>query len=118
MSYDICLREPKTGMVATLDTPHQMRGGTYIHGGTYNAELNVTYNYARHFYATIGEHGIRSIYGMTGADSIPILTKAAMKLEEDYNEDYWAPTEGNARKALMELVALAKMRPDCIWGGD
>ena len=32
--------------------------------------------------------------------------------------DYWEPTAANAIKPLYQLIALAKMRPDCIWDGD
>ena len=46
MSYDLSLLDPVTREVLTLDEPHQMRGGTYQEGGTREARLNVTYNYA------------------------------------------------------------------------
>jgi hypothetical protein len=117
MSYDIRLKNPITGDTLTLDEPHQMKGGTYAFGGTDRAELNVTYNYAKHF-VTIGEKGIRSIYGMTGAESIPVLKRAIEVLKDDVNEDYWKATEGNAKAALLQLLALAQMRPDGVWDGD
>ncbi len=118
MSYDIDLKDPITGKVLQLDYPHHMRGGTYCVGGTTDASLNVTYNYGKHFQTVLGEKGIRTIYGMTGADSIPVLEKAASQLSDDVHEDYWKPTEGNAKSAVMQLVALAKMRPDGVWDGD
>jgi hypothetical protein len=31
-----------------------------------------------------------------------------------YN-DYWKATEGNAKRALCQLVALAQLRPDGVW---
>lgn len=31
---------------------------------------------------------------------------------------YWDATAANALKPLYQLIALAKMRPDCIWDGD
>lgn len=115
MSYDISLLDPVTKEVVELDNPHQMSGGTYAVGGTSEAWLNVTYNYAKH-YSGIGENGIRTINGMTGVESIPLLEKVAADLGNDVDEnDYWNPTEGNAKLALMQLVALAKMRPDGIW---
>lgn len=75
-------------------------------------------NYARHFKRVLGEKGIRAIYGMTGAESIPVLEDAASKLADDVSDDYWEPTEGNAKRALLQLAALARMRPDGIWDGD
>lgn len=117
MSYDIYLNDPITGDTIQLDEPHQMKGGTYAIGGTYDAELNVTYNYSQHFYRVL-DGGIRSIYGKTGAESIPILQAAADQLGDDVDDDYWKATEGNAKAALLQLIALAKMRPDGVWQGD
>ena len=138
MSYDISLCDPVTGEVLELETPHHMRGGTYEMGGTTEAHLNVTYNYAKHYYPRfpvrkvkrqlvadrggweIGEElgGIRSIYGMTGAESIPFLQAVIEKLGDDVADDYWEATEGNAKRALSQLLALAQMRPDGVWMGD
>ena len=50
MSYDISLADPVTGETLELDAPHYMRGGTYAVGGTTDAHLNVTWNYAKHYY--------------------------------------------------------------------
>lgn len=119
MSYNIELTCPVTGRTMELDENHHMRGGTYAVGGTRYAELNVTYNYSKYYYALIdADRGIRAIYGMTGAESIPILQKAADALKNDVDDDYWAGTEGNAKAALLQLIALAKMRPDGVWRGD
>jgi len=113
MSYDIRLKCPLTG-----DHPHHLRGGTYILGGTNDAWLNITYNYSQHYFRTLGDKGIRTIYGMTGAESIPVLKSAAEKLKNDIDNDYWKSTEGNAKAALLQLISLAEMRPDGIWDGD
>lgn len=64
------------------------------------------------------DKGIRAIYGMTGAKSIKVLDEAVQKLGDDVCSDYWEPTEGNAKAALLKLIALAEMRPDGIWDGD
>lgn len=118
MSYDIELRDPVTKETLQLDAPHHMRGGTYAVGGTTDAHLNVTYNYGKHYYRVFGEGGIRSIYGKTGAESIAVLENAISQLGDDVANDYWEPTEGNAKRALVQLLALAKMRPDGVWDGD
>lgn len=65
-----------------------------------------------------GKDGIRTIYGMTGAESIPIIKAAMEKLSDDVSEDYWEATEGNAKKALAGLLAFAQIRPDGLWKGD
>lgn len=178
MSYDIYLREPVTGETAEVPG-HLMVGGTFRadyhpETGTFTpalnteAHLNITYNYGSYYYEATNEKGIRSIYGMTGGDSIAVLEKMIKILETKYkindewiytkrdktiyldekgnvvrdpldvimkklpvekkkitvdryegpNRDYWEPTAANAIKTLYQLIALAKMRPDCIWDGD
>ncbi len=118
MSYDIELIDPVTKEPVELNEPHHMRGGTYALGGSTRAHLNVTYNYAVIFHRVLGSEGIRTIYGMTGAESIPLLEGAATQLGNDVDPDYWKATEGNAKRALLQLAALAKMRPDAVWTGD
>ncbi|KGI72019.1 hypothetical protein [Collinsella sp. 4_8_47FAA] len=117
MSYDIRLCDPVTHETLEVDSPHLMAGGTYALGGTTELWLNVTYNYARHYHC-LGERGIREIYGKTGAESIPMLKAAALRLGDDVSDDYWEATEGNAKRALLQLLALARMRPDGVWDGD
>jgi len=118
MSYGIRLADPVTSETIELPERHALAGGTYALGGTTEAWLNVTYNYATHFYRVLGEHGIRAIYGLTGQQSIPILEHAADQLGDDVVPDYWAVTEGNARRALLDLVALARLAPHGVWAGD
>lgn len=122
MSYDIYLKDPKTGEKFDIESKHHvlnhLKGGTYCIGGTKYAELNITYNYSKFFYEHMGENGIREIYGKTGAESIPILRKAIEELGDDVDPDYWKATEGNAKRALQHLVTLAEMAPDGVWDGD
>lgn len=118
MSYDIYLRDPVTNDVLELNEAHQMRGETYQIGGTQSAWVNITSNYGGHYKRVLGEKGIRSIYGLTGAVSIPLLRAGADQLGDDVSPDYWAATEGNAKRALLQLIALAELRPDGVWDGD
>lgn len=118
MIYDIRLTEPVGRNTIELDGAHQIGGGTYVVGGTTEAWLNITYNYGKHYYRVFGSKGIRTIYGMTGAESIPLLKEAMSKLADDVSVDYWDDTEGNAKKALAGLLAFAQLRPDGIWEGD
>ena len=140
MSYDIYLTDSVTREPIELEEAHYMRGGTYPLSGTTEAWLNITYNYADWYYrpGVFGEtyedsKGIRTIYGMTGAESIPVLKRAIEALEsttEDISEEdrrnckrqgctgYWIPTRANAIRPLYQLLALAQMRPDGIWEGD
>lgn len=135
MSYDISLVDPVTRETLTMDAPHQMRGGTYAIEGTDEMWVNITYNYARWYYKdyAFGEKGIRSIYGLSGAESIPVLKKAIAGLEstdEELPEEemqkyieqgvtgYWVATRENAIRPLYQLLAMAQMRPDGVWEGD
>lgn len=118
MSYDISLLDPVSRNVIELDEPHQMKGGAYQVGGTREAWLKVTYNYSEHYDRVFGVDGIRTIYRMTGAESLPVLEEAAAKLGDDLSDNYWEATEGNAKRALLQLAALARLRPDGIWDGD
>ena len=117
MSYDIYLADPISKEILQLTTPHHMTGGTYALGGTTNCYLNVTWNYGKH-YGGLGDKGLRTIYGMTGAESLKVLEPLAESLSDDTSEDYWEPTEGNAKRAILQLIALATMRPDGVWEGD
>lgn len=140
MSYDICLCDPVTLEVLHTDHLHHMAGGTYVLGGTSEMWLNITYNYSQWYYrpgvfarTKKDSKGIRTIYGMTGAESIPVLKKAIDKLnslttdisakerkdcEEQGCTGYWMPTRKNAIRPLYQLLAFAQMRPDGIWRGD
>lgn len=117
MSYDIRLD------CGEFTQPHHFIGGTHALGGTTSPWLNVTYNYSSHFYRVMGNGGIRSIYGMTAAESLPVLTMAIDALGTDVDADYWAATEGNARKALLGLRGIAEQaivegKADARWDGD
>lgn len=118
MSYDINLIDPVTHEVITFDSPHDLRGGTYALGGALTAWLNITYNYSQFYYKHFGEQGIRTIYGMTAGESIPLIQSVIDKLGDDVTDNYWDSTEGNAKAALIDLLELAKMAPYGIWEGD
>lgn len=118
MSYNIELIDPVTKVPVEFDEPHHMRGGTYAMGRTIRARLNVTYNYSAIFRRVLGDEGIRTIYGKSGAESIQLLEGAAAQLGDDVDGNYWEATEGNAKHVLATLAAMAKMRPGAVWAGD
>ena len=140
MSYNISLRDPVTHEVLETENPHQITSGTFAMGGTTEMWLNVTRNYADWYYrpgvfarTKKASKGIRTIYGLTGAESIPVLKNAIAKLEsmtvdisdEERREceeqgatDYWMPTRENAIRPLYQILAFAQMRPDGVWEGD
>jgi hypothetical protein len=118
MSYDLSLTDAATGTTLEVADKHNIAGGTYVLGGSTLLELNVTYNYSKHYYKIMGEKGIRTLYSMTGKESLPVLANAIAALNDDVSSDYWEATEGNARKALIDLFSLACMAPDGVWQGD
>jgi hypothetical protein len=117
VSYDIRITDGN-GETLTAEEPHTITGGTYAMGGTTEAWLNVTYNYAPHFYRLFGDKGIRWLYGQKVANTVEPLLAAASQLGDDVHRDYWQPTEGNAKAALLNLVQLARLFPDGVWDGD
>lgn len=120
VSYDIHLNDPVTKQTIELENPHFMRGGTYAIDVTKELSLNITYNYACIFCrpGVLGKKGIRSIYGKTGAESIPVLRKATETLTDEVAPNYLKTTEGNVKKSLYQLLSMAHMRPDGVWYGD
>ena len=126
MSYDIDLLDPITKKVIEIKDAHFLRGGTYKMGGSTELSLNVTYNYSKILHQVLQpkttpsefKSGIRSLYGMTAFEATPILETAISTLKDDFDEDYWKPTEGNTKKALNNLLTMCKMRPDAIINGD
>jgi len=117
MSYDISLVAPGTHKPVTVN--RQTEGGTIVLGGTTDASLNVTYNYAPHFYEQIDkDKGIRWLYGKTGAETIDRLAAAVAVLGTKRDRDYWKNTPGNAGHALSVLLAWARAHPEGVWEGD
>lgn len=133
MSWDVDLCDPVTNEVLELESPHFMRGGTYAIDGTKEMSLNITFNYTR-FYNDAFEGSFRSLDGMSGAESIPILKAAIEKIKDpkvpDLNQEewehyescqatgYWMPTKENCLRPLYQLISLAQMRPDGVWRVD
>lgn len=117
MSWDFDLCDPVSGDVITIDEPHFMRGGTYKIGGNDELTLNITFNYTNIICKAMGlEQSYGHIFnGKTALETIPMLEKAIANLGDDVNPDYWEPTEGNAKRALIQLLTMAKMRPDGVW---
>lgn len=118
MSYDIYLTDPVTGETLRTREPHYIAGGSFTFGDTTELWLNITWNYAPFYYRVFGDAGIRTIYGMRGKVSLPLFDWAVRSLRENRDPNYWTATEGNARAALLDLAAFAKLEPNGVWRGD
>ncbi len=112
MSYDVYVEDPERPESAVeIQGKNYFRGGTYEVGGTPLAHLNITYNYRDSFVKVFGEQGIRSLYGRTVGEVLPMLVDAIAVLGTDRDEDYWKATDGNAGAALSDLMNICLMCP-------
>ena len=112
MSYDIYFTDPVSRKTIELNDVHFMRGGTYAVGGTKDLHFNITYNYARNY----AKHNfsIEDLIDKTALEAIPELKRVIALLGDDVSDDYWEATDGNAKRALISLLTMAKMRPDAV----
>jgi hypothetical protein len=136
MSYDIYLKDPVTKQTCEIP-PHLMAGGTHKAelidgklGQTLDTEahLNITYNYAKWYYAAfegldcdkyrefeVGEDGfkgIRSIYGLSGANSIPIIQQAIDRMEDTTWRTDLDVTEETLERDYQEALAQWDDEPE------
>lgn len=111
MSYDVDLIDPDTLEVLPFSEQFE-EGGTYAIGGVAECSLNITYNYAEVFGPLV-----RNLDGKTATETLPALTEFCQVWEgrEPYERDYWAPTPGNALKAIARLVTFATAHPNGVW---
>lgn len=115
MSYDCRLVDPVTKECLHSPVPHHITGGTYAVGGTDELWVNITYNYGPIYRRVMGGGLYDTIDGKLAAETIPMLQEAISKLGDNVSSNYWDSTEGNAKKALYKLLAIAQMRPDGMW---
>ena len=112
MSYDVDFCDPVSKKVIELDEPHFMRGGTYAIGGTKELTLNITYNYSGNY--SKHNFSIKDLDEKTALDVIPELERVISELGDDVSDNYWDATDGNAKKALIQLLTMCRMRPDAV----
>lgn len=113
MGYDISFLDPVSKQMIQLEHTHHMHGGTYAIGGTSNLEFYITFNYAE-IYSKHNFNVVDDLNGKLAVDVIPVLDRVISELGDDTDPDYWNPTEGNAKRALITLRTMAKMRPDAL----
>lgn len=95
------------GKVVLVDS--HTEGGTYQVGGSVDGDLNVTYNYGKHF-------RFPYLHEMKAEHSIKLFENAIKELGDSTKDlDYWKPTEGNVSHCLCILLKWAKQHPDAIW---
>lgn len=99
MSYWIRLETMNGDLIDTGTSREE--GGTYQVGGSNMSELNVTYNYSKHF-------DFNLLHDLTAKGAMPILLKKFSELKDNEVKNYWYPTEGNTRKAISILLAFVR----------
>lgn len=87
-----------------------------VSGAGVVASAHATYNYSKHYYRVFSsEHGLYALSGLTGEQSVPVLQNAVKQLADDETCDPWQATEGNAKRALLNFLALANEFPKAVW---
>ena len=114
MSYDCSINFQKNNERVFLPVKHEIIGGTFRLGGNDEAWLNITSNYYASFEKAFHDkEGIKLLHGMDVKESLPILEDAIGNLgDEPPVDDYWAATDGNAKRALRNLKYLAELTLD------
>lgn len=113
MSFDVYL-EDENGHPVSVD--RHSEGGTYVVGGTYEATLNITYNYSWFYFNILDkEKGLRWLNEMVAKRTLRRLEAAVKILGTHKNENYWLDTPGNAGYALNILLGWAKQHPEGKW---
>ena len=105
MTYWISLHDENNEI---LPVPRFVEGGTYAIGGSEEADLNVTYNYANSF-------DFRGLQGRTGAETESELSEVVARLGDNPDPDYWADTPGNAGHACVILWRWTQLHPQGRW---
>jgi hypothetical protein len=109
MSYDIYIVSAN-GDDVLFREKHTINGGTYEVGGTNDAHLNVTFNYAPIFKEVLDpELGIKILNDMDINESLQLLDDANRSLSGTPDNDYWKCTEGNVKKVIQDLIKMAEM---------
>ncbi len=86
-------------------------GGTFMAGGSDEADLNVTYNYGGHF-------KFKALHGRRAGDTVAELREAAERLGTERADDYWEASPGDAEHACALLLRWAEQHPGCAWVVD
>ena len=106
MSWWVSLVDPETKEI--VEVPRFQEGGSQVLGGTTVGDLNVTYNYRKHY-------DFKDLNGQVAGDMIEDLEIDVQKLGVVRTNDYWDPTPGNVGFALSILLAWARRHPTAVF---
>lgn len=100
MGYSLWLEDKETEQMCRRKEPEVDLGNVLCIGGSDLMEFNITYNYKPYYHNTKGfeKDGIRTIYGLTGKESLPLLKRLAEDIENNFKKDgKWIKTRVKQR---------------------
>jgi len=111
VSYWVSLINNKGDIV---EVENHSEGGTFVVGGTNEADLNITYNYGKYTWKYLKE-GLKSLNNKKAKNFIPTFEKAVKELGTKRDNDYWKPTKGNVGYMFNILLKWARQYPEAIF---
>ena len=111
MSYSLWLEDKKTGLMCERKKPEVDLGNMLCIGGSDLMEFHITYNYSYYYYEAEGfeEEGIRTIYGKTGEQSLPLLRNLSAQIMKKYfnaSKNRWKQTIRQKQVAVVNGEVL------------
>lgn len=73
-----------------------------------DASIVLSSSFERHF-------DFNAIHGMTGAESLPVLREAILRLGTEGVQNYWEAIPGNVGVACARLAQWAEQHPSARW---
>ncbi len=114
MSYDIDIIDREANEIVTLTNKHHLKGGTYPANGTNQLSFNITYNYSPNY--AKHDFSINDLNNKTIKETLATIRKVKNKLKGKPSDNYWEPSDGNAKKALQDLITMASFaKPKHVW---
>jgi hypothetical protein len=115
MSYDVDIIDPHTKEVVSIEKKHDLRGGIFVVGGTRELTYNITYNYCVNYDACL--FSIHDLNKKTIKETMGKLKEVEYKLQGKPDDNYWKSSDGNAKKAVQDLITLSELAPseECLW---
>lgn len=115
MGYDIKLLDKNKKIVQSERALYSL-GGYFDKTGIHEMECGITYNYSSVLNKVFPDSkGIKYLNNRIARDTYSVLGNAINKLQDNYSNDYFEPTEGNVKKALLSLYQMALRKPDAVW---
>lgn len=121
MGWSIYLVEPVTRKAIKSPLKHQIMhqiyGSNYF-GGTDGLWVNITYDYSMIYREKTNGLFLDYLDNKFAYETFDFLENLIKSFGNNASDNYCKTTEEYAKKALYQLLAFARMRPDGIWEVD